>query len=84
MSWLARRHHVAGVELETGNVADERPTNLIVYYNLTILYITCDLSNADTFFRSALYSAAICYEIRRLRQLLTSQEDAEGGAIIFI
>ena len=44
----------------------------------------CDFSNADTFLRSALYSATTCYELERLRQLLTFQEDAEGGAIIFI
>ena len=43
-----------------------------------------DFSNADTFLRSALYSATICYELGRLRQLLTSQEDAKGGAINFI
>ena len=79
MPWPAGRHHVAGVELETGEVADERPMNLIVDYNLTILYITCDFSNADTFFRSALCSATTCYKLGRLRQLLTSQEDAEGG-----
>ena len=44
----------------------------------------CDFSNTNTFLRSALYSATTCYELGRLRQLLTSQEDAEGGAIIFI
>ena len=44
----------------------------------------CDFSNADTFLRSALYSATICYKLRRLRQFLTSLEDAKGGAIIFI
>ena len=58
--------------------------NLILDSNLMILYITCNFSNADTFLRSALYSATTCYELGRLRQLLTSQEDAEGGAIIFI
>ena len=41
-------------KLETGNVADERPVNLIVDCNLTIFYIMCDVSNADTFLRSAL------------------------------
>ena len=84
MPWPAGRHHVAGVELETGDVADERPMNLIVYCNLAILYITCDFLNADTFYRSALYSATTCYKFGRLRQLLTLQEDAEEGAIIFI
>ena len=58
--------------------------NLIVDYNLTILYITRCISNADTFLRSALQSARTYYELGQLRQLLRSQEDAEGGAIIFI
>ena len=84
MPWPAGRHYVAGVELEIGNVADARPMNLIVDCNLTILYITCDFSNADTFLRSALYSATICYELGRLRQLLTPREDAKGEAMIFI
>ena len=84
MLWPARRHHAAGVKLEIGDVADARPMNLIVDCNLTILYITCNFSNANTFFRSALYSATTCYKLGRLRQLLTSQEDIEGGAIIFI
>ena len=44
----------------------------------------CDFSNADTFLRSALSSATTCYELGRLRQLLTSQEDTEGGEIICI
>ena len=44
----------------------------------------CDISNVDTFLRSALYSATSCYVLKRLRQLLTSQDDAEGGTIIFI
>ena len=44
----------------------------------------CNFSNADTFLRSALYSGTTCYGLMRLHQLLTSQEDAEGGAIIFI
>ena len=44
----------------------------------------CDLSNTDTFLRSALYSATTCYELGWLRQLLTSQEDAKEGTIIFI
>ena len=43
-----------------------------------------DFSNTDTFFRIALYSATTYYELRRLRQLLTFQEDAGGGVIIFI
>ena len=41
-------------------------------------------SNADTFFRNALYSAPTYYELGRVCQLLTLQKDAEGGAIIFI
>ena len=57
---MARRHQVAGFELETSNVVDACPMNLIVYYKLlTILYIMYEFSNADTFFRSALYSATI-------------------------
>ena len=44
----------------------------------------CNFSNADTFLRSALYSATTCDKLGRLRQLLTPKEDAEGGAIIFI
>ena len=44
----------------------------------------CNFSNADTFLRSALYSATTCYKLGRLHQLLASQEDAVGGAIIFI
>ena len=44
----------------------------------------CDFSNTNTFLRSALYSATTCYELRRLCQLLTSQENAEGGAVIFM
>ena len=44
----------------------------------------CDFANADTFLRSAPYSVTSCYKPGRLHQLLTSQEDAEGGAIIFI
>ena len=83
MPWPAGRHHVTGAEFEIGNVADERPMNLIVDFNLKILCITCDFSNADTFFRSALSSTTACYELRWLCQLLTSQKDAEGGAIIF-
>ena len=43
-----------------------------------------DVSNANTFLRSALESATTYYELGRLRKLLTSQEDAQGGAIIFI
>ena len=44
----------------------------------------CDFSNADTFFLSALYSATTCYKLGWLCQLLASQEDAQGGAIIFM
>ena len=78
MRWLSRRL--------IGNIADARLMNLIVDYHrtLTILYIMYDFSNTDTFLRSALYSATTCYKLGQLRQLLTSQEDAEGGAIIFI
>ena len=36
MPWPAGRHHVAGVKLETGDVVDARPMNLIVDYNLII------------------------------------------------
>ena len=79
MPWTAWRHHITGFELETGDIGDARPMNLIVD-----LYIMCDFSNADIFLRSALYSATSYYELGRLRQLLTLQEDAEGGTIIFI
>ena len=34
MPLTAGRHHIAGFELETGDVIDARPMNLIVDYNL--------------------------------------------------
>ena len=79
MSRTDRWQHVAGFELETGAVIDARPMTLIVDYNLlTILYITSEFSNTDTFFRSALYSATIYYELGWLHQLLTS---VGGGSL---
>ena len=38
----------------------------------------CDISNADTFLRSALYSATTYHELGWLRQLLTSV----GGGLL--
>ena len=34
MPWAAGWHHIAGVELEIGDVADAHPMNLIVDQNL--------------------------------------------------
>ena len=77
MPWKGQAASHRKFELETGDVADEHPLNLIVDCNSTILYLTCDFSNADTFLRSALYSATTCYVLGRLRQLLVSEEDSQ-------
>ena len=51
---------------------------------LYVLIVPCDYFNADIFLRSALLSAIMNYNLGRLRRFLTSQEDAEGGAINYI